>query len=293
MSTLILDTPDYQLSLQQELLHIAHPEYHTRVYPLAAFERLVLGKGISVTTDLQLKLSELGKELVLLGHKSSAALFNPYHAPNGLRLVQYQAVIQPTWRTILIRLLLLARWRGQNRILRRLQQPILPAFPLNQENLMAAEAQMSHHYWQAWSRCFSQDGFNGRVRQPPTDPLNALLSLSATLDDQALIAPLLAEGFDVALGLHHATGYRRPSLVLDIKELTRADVEGWVLSLWQSGLLQPAHFSYSEQGCRLTREGQQRFYPAWYRWQKRRKTSVRRLVRLCRRILLQVVSKEA
>ncbi|WP_407635428.1 CRISPR-associated endonuclease Cas1 [Dickeya parazeae] len=48
-----------------------------------------------------------------------------------------------------------------------------------------------------------ESGFQGRQRQPPGDPINALLSLSSTLEDQALIRPLLAEGFDINLGLHH------------------------------------------------------------------------------------------
>jgi len=292
MSTLILDTPDYQLSLQQDLLHIAHPEQKPRLYPLTAVDRIILGKGITLTTDLQIKLSESGKNVVFLGHKSCTTLFNPCSTPNGLRLQQYQAIQDTAIKSTLTMLLLQARRRGQNRVLHRLEQTSLPPFPDIPINFMQAEAVMSHYYWQAWARCFHSSGFTGRMRRPPTDPINALLSLSSTLEDQVLMAPLLAEGFDVTLGLHHVTGYQRPSLVLDIKELTRADVEWWVLTLWKRKILLPEHFSQNDSGCRLTKEGQQHFYTAWHRWQKRRKVSLRRMVKLSRHLLQRTLNSE-
>lgn len=286
MSTLVLDTPDYQLSLQQELLHIAHPQLPTRVYPLSALERLVIGRGVMLSSDLPLKLSELGKTLVLLGHKSSAVLLNSYNAPNDLKLIQYKAVIDEQWRKRLVTLLLHVRWRGQNRVLKKLSLPLLQ--PLNVEpatNLMLLEAQASHQYWRCWAQRFHKSGFNGRLRRPATDPINALLSLTSTLEDQALIKPLLAEGFDLSLGFHHVTGYRRASLVLDIKEMTRADLEMWISVNWINGTFNDTHFEQTQFGCKLNKVGQKIFYAAWFRWQKKRKTHLRRLIRLCRLIL--------
>lgn len=285
MTTLLLDTPDHQLSLQNDLLHIAYPNQESRLFPLSAIERLVVGRGISLSSDLQLKWSELGKELVILGHKTSAVLINPTTAPNNLRLLQYQAVTKDEIRTRLVFSLLEARRHGQNRVLRRLAMPLLPAPQCIPNNLMLYEAHMSRVYWRAWAHCFAQSGFTGRERQPPLNPLNALLSLTSTLEDSSLTAPLLAEGFDLTLGIHHSTGYRRASLVLDIKELTRAELELWIIVQWQTQKLTMDHFEQTEFGCRLTRAGQQIFYPAWFKWQKKRKLHLRRMVRLCRRLL--------
>ncbi|MBB1420782.1 CRISPR-associated endonuclease Cas1 [Pseudoalteromonas sp. SG43-7] len=265
MTILVLDTPNHQLSLQNDLLHIAHPEQAPRLVPLSGFERLVVGRGISLSSDLQLKCSELGKELVILGHKSSAVLINPSTAPNNLRLLQYHAVTREDIRTRLEFALLEARRHGQNRVLKRLAMPLLPPPVAMPNNLMLHEAHMSRTYWRAWSYCFKHDDFAGRERQPPQDPLNALLSLTSTLEDSALTAPLLAEGFDLTLGLHHATGYRRASLTLDIKELTRAEQELWIIAQWQTAKLTKHDFAQTEYGCRLTRSGQQKFYPAWFK----------------------------
>ncbi|EKO3693294.1 CRISPR-associated endonuclease Cas1 [Vibrio metschnikovii] len=292
MTSLILDLPDFSLSVQDNALHIAHPQQPSRLLPLAEIERLIVGKGIALSTDLQLKLSELGKELVIVGHKTSATIFNSASAPNNLRLLQYQAISQETLRQRYAWALLTARRRGQNRVLKQLAMPLLatPSCPPN--NLMLYEAEMSRKYWQAWAQCFQLDGFTGRERQPPSDPINALLSLTATLEDHALIPHLLAEGFDLCLGFHHCTGYRRSSLVLDIKELTRSDLEAWLIALWRTKRLTAQHFEQTDYGCRLTRTGQQLFYPAWFGWQKQRKTTLRRIVRLCRRYLERGVTNE-
>lgn len=292
MTSLVLDMPDFSLSVQDSVLHIAHPQQPSRLLPLAEIERVVVGKGIAISTDLHLKLSELGKELVIVGHKHSAMIFNSASAPNNLRLLQYRAICQESQRQRFVWALLSARRRGQNRVLKQLGMPLLatPTCPPN--NLMLYEAEMSRKYWQAWAQCFQLDGFTGRERQPPSDPINALLSLTATLEDSALTPHLLAEGFDLCLGFHHRTGYRRSSLVLDIKELTRSDLEAWLIALWRTQKLTAQDFEQTEYGCRLTRAGQQRFYPAWFGWQKQRQKALRRMIRLCRRYLERGTSHE-
>ncbi|WP_217536052.1 CRISPR-associated endonuclease Cas1 [Vibrio metschnikovii] len=100
MTSLVLDMPDFSLSVQDSVLHIAHPQQPSRLLPLAEIERVVVGKGIAISTDLHLKLSELGKELVIVGHKHSAMIFNSASAPNNLRLLQYQAICQESQRLV-------------------------------------------------------------------------------------------------------------------------------------------------------------------------------------------------
>jgi len=288
MSCLILEQPDYRLSLQEGLLRLTHPAESPRLYALGHFSQILLGEGIAVSSDLLLALAARGIALLITGQRSCVQLLDPRQAPNGLRLAQYAAIHQEACRQQLVWRLLAWRRQGQNRILARLGAAPLPALP-SHGNPMLAEAELSKRYWQAWANRFAVAGFSGRQRRPAPDPINALLSLTATLEDQALLPPLLAEGFDPALGFHHSTGYQRASLLLDIKELTRAELEGWVLEAWQSQSLQPRHFQQTAQGCRLTREGQQIFYPRWFAWQKQRKHHLRRLARLCRLALEQVL----
>lgn len=84
--------------------------------------------------------------------------------------------------------------------------------------------------------------FPGRRRRPPTDPVNALLSLGYTLLLQRVQARLEALGYEIALGALHDLHPGRPSLACDLLEPLRCQVDRWVLAVCTSGQLTPEHF---------------------------------------------------
>ena len=100
--------------------------------------------------------------------------------------------------------------------------------------------------------------FPGRVRRPPPDPVNALLSLVYTLLHEHCRAALAAAGLDPALGFLHQPRSGRASLALDLMEEFRpviADPVVW--TLLNKRILSPADFTVNrpEGGVRLTPEG--------------------------------------
>jgi CRISPR-associated protein Cas1 len=71
------------------------------------------------------------------------------------------------------------------------------------------------------------------VRRPPTDPVNALLSLGYTLLFNVVMAGVNLVGFDPYLGCLHSVEYGRPSLALDLMEEWRpVIVDTLVLSVF-------------------------------------------------------------
>lgn len=64
--------------------------------------------------------------------------------------------------------------------------------------------------------------FDGRVRRPPTDPLNALLSFAYSLVTQECVSALQGVGLDPYVGFLHRDRPGRPSLALDLLEEFRA-----------------------------------------------------------------------
>ncbi len=60
--------------------------------------------------------------------------------------------------------------------------------------------------------------FKKRIRRPPTDPVNALLSLGYTLLFNTVLSATYMAGFDPYLGFLHTVDYGRPSLALDLME---------------------------------------------------------------------------
>ena len=88
------------------------------------------------------------------------------------------------------------------------------------DSLRGLEGKASAAYFEGFSRGFLAEGvsFNKRVRRPPTDPVNALLSLGYTLLFNSVMGAVSLVGFDPYLGALHAVDYGRPSLALDLME---------------------------------------------------------------------------
>ena len=80
----------------------------------------------------------------------------------------------------------------------------------------------------AYFRCFgkllvNQDQwpFEGRVKRPPTDAVNALLSFGYSLLTNKVASAVQLVGFDHFVGYLHSSFYGRPALALDLVEESR------------------------------------------------------------------------
>ena len=88
------------------------------------------------------------------------------------------------------------------------------------ESLRGFEGAGSSAYFSGLARGFIGEGvsFEKRIRRPPTDPVNALLSLGYTLLFNTVMSAASMVGFDPYLGTLHSVEYGRPSLALDLME---------------------------------------------------------------------------
>jgi CRISPR-associated protein Cas1 len=110
--------------------------------------------------------------------------------------------------------------------------------------------------------------FPGRVRRPPTDPVNALLSLGYTFLTNRAIARIQAAGLELNLGALHEYRPGRPSLACDLIEPLRAPVvDRWVLQLCNRKSVTPADFTNDPQlGVRLQPDRFGAVLAGWERW---------------------------
>lgn len=114
--------------------------------------------------------------------------------------------------------------------------------------------------------------FAKRVRRPPTDPVNALLSFGYTLLMNDIHSAVNIVGFDPYIGYLHAEKYGRPSLPLDLMEECRTPiVDALVVACLNKRILTRDSFVQNEEGtsCRLTDEGRRTFLQ---QYEARRKT---------------------
>jgi len=97
--------------------------------------------------------------------------------------------------------------------------------------------------------------FTHRTRQPPTDPVNSLLSFGYTLLFYNLYGLIVARGLHPYVGHLHLLRDRHPALASDLIEEFRAPiVDSLVLYLVNSKVLTPADFSRLANGPCLLRD---------------------------------------
>lgn len=92
--------------------------------------------------------------------------------------------------------------------------------------------------------------FRGRNRRPPTDCVNALLSLGYSLLTSSVTSALEAVGLDPCVGFLHRDRPGRPGLALDLMEELRAYlVDRFVLSLINLRRVKSDDFVFRENGA--------------------------------------------
>lgn len=108
--------------------------------------------------------------------------------------------------------------------------------------------------------------FDARNRRPPTDPVNAMLSLAYAMLTRHLTVALASVGFDPYRGFYHAPRYGRPALALDVMEPFRPLIaDSVVLSAVNTGEVGAGDFVVAATGTALTQAGRRRFVEAFER----------------------------
>lgn len=137
--------------------------------------------------------------------------------------------------------------RDFQKALAQLEQAIAPIdHTAAIDSLRGLEGSGSAAYFGCFDRLIRADDFQfaARRRRPPTDPVNALLSLGYALLRHDVQSAVNLVGFDPYLGYLHTQRYGRPSLALDLMEEFRPlVVDAVVLSSLNRRAIVPGDFT--------------------------------------------------
>lgn len=132
------------------------------------------------------------------------------------------------------------------RAVEALERAIAPIDKTDQiDSLRGLEGSGSAAYFGCFNELIRNEDFSftKRVRRPPTDPINSLLSFGYALLGHDVQSAVNIVGFDPYLGYLHTERYGRPSLALDLMEEFRPlVVDRLVLSVINKKQLLPSHF---------------------------------------------------
>ncbi|HCB14069.1 MAG TPA: CRISPR-associated endonuclease Cas1 [Gammaproteobacteria bacterium] len=276
MCTLYLDQQGGQLGREGLQLVLRDREGGKRCFPLEQVERVLVYGRIQLTTDALDALLERGVPTTLLS--SRGWLHGHLQGERGgqvrRRARQYALMEDEAMALKVARALVTAKLRNQRWFLRTHDSPRAAALePFIASARTAKDAAVLRGVEGSGAKCYfaafatllagSPFTFPGRRKRPPTDPINALLSLGYTLLLGELRSGLQGYGLDAFAGVFHASDGGQPSCALDLMEPLRPLDDRLVLRLaWHRFV--PADFEAGSDGACQVRDGRRGpIYAAW------------------------------
>lgn len=288
MGVLHVDRRDAALAYRDGAVEVRVPGAPASLTPIGSLDRIVVTGSAIVSTGLLAQCWERGVGfLVLSGRRGmpTARLAAAPHGDAGLRLAQALATQDPLLRRRLAALIVSAKITGQAGVLRRLsagrpggralsasamttiaraRRRIRLDQSLGVDSLRGIEGAVAAAYFPALAAFFPPSlGFSRRVRRPPTDPVNAALSLGYAMATAEASRQAQIAGLDPAIGALHGLAHGREALALDLVELARPRVDRFVHDLFRTRTLTADHFTRSGDAMLLGKAGRARFHAAW------------------------------
>ena len=252
-------------------------------FPALKVEQVVVFGNINLTTPAIHYMLREGIDCVFCSSygKYHGRLFSTESRFGLLRQHQLRATAEPSTRLAIAREVTRGKLMNQRtlllRYLRERDEPQLKLAANGIEDslekldraedvgsVLGLEGHAGALYYRAFKTVLKQDmGFTARVRRPPTDPVNSLLSFGYTLMVYGMQAAVHTVGLDPFLGFLHAAKHSRPSLVLDlIEEFRPIIVDSVVLRTINTRAITEDDFKppdESRKGVFLTQEGIKKF----------------------------------
>jgi CRISPR-associated protein Cas1 len=156
--------------------------------------------------------------------------------------------------------------------------------------LMACEGRARAAYYQAFEKIIKRDvEFKKRVRRPPDNMVNALISFTNGLVYSSVLTQIYRSQLDPTISFLHEPGFRRFSLALDLAEIFKPILaDRLVFRLFNNGQLSEKHFAADLNCCYLKESGRKTVLQEWDKRlgttiehrRLKRKVSYERLIRL-------------
>lgn len=295
LRTLFVQTEGTRLLLEGDAVKAVRDDAPSRRLPLNAIDSIVVLSGVDVSTPLLTRCGEDGRTVAFLSRfgKPRAIVEGALSGRGRLRVLQHQrrldigaraeascAIVRGKLRQLAWGLRQWARDidAAKSELLRHsasdiesMQAGLMGA---TRESALGIEGAASRRYFEGMAVALRYQSFEGRLRRPPMDIVNAALSLAYGLSRVAVHGALHSAGLDPYCGFLHGDRDGQPSLVLDMLEEFRPEADRLAVSLFNRRKLRPEHFRTQVGGAvEFTEEGSAILLDAWHQ-QRNRMVSV-------------------
>lgn len=310
MGTVFIDRKDIELKVDGNSIAFYSNGKRQGGIPLTPLKRVVIVGNVKLDTSFIHRLVRNGISIVFFtGRLKYCGIINgPLHNNGYLRVKQYEKSLRD-FAQVISKELIVEKILSQKQFIieMRLINPIL-SMDVNKaietmdktlntltetlpsiESLRGIEGSISSIYFSLYCKLFPPSlKFSKRVKRPPTDPVNAMLSFVYTLIHYEMVREIQLIGLDPTIGFYHQFEYGRESLACDLVEKYRVSVDRFVFEIFRNRLLSSRNFTKDEQtsAVYLGKGGRKIFYPLYEEWAQKQRSLWRQEVEiLARRIL--------
>ncbi len=309
MGSLYIDRKDLELRIDGQAIAFYSKKKREGIVPLGPLKRVIIAGNIKLETSVLHKLAINNISVLFLYGKRlrfAGILHGRLHRNGLLRLKQYEKS-QSAFALIVATDLVARKLQKNKKFLEEMAEQrkdikyeLIKAIETikaiidqvnqqpNIESLRGLEGSAANAYYRAFSLLFPPSlGFHARVRRPPTDPVNALLSLIYTFLHFEMVREIECLGLDPLIGFYHAFEYGRESLACDLVEPFRPDVDRFVYNLFKEEQLTHSDFKKESDNnsCYLKKESRRKLFLLYESWaQNQRSLWAEEVKSLARRI---------
>ncbi len=281
MATLYLNEQRSIVKKRDGYLIVQYPDKRSIEVPLIKVSQVVVSGDVTLTTPALHTLLEMGIEVCFLsmyGHFRGR--LSPPVAKNALlRREQYRAHADQERALKLAQVCVTGKLENMRTMLLRANRSLqdgevaeatvairnmIHQVPQSMKigSLLGIEGNGSAAYFGVFGKLLRDSmTFVRRRRRPPTDPVNAMLSLGYTLLLHQVSSAVQVVGLDPYVGFLHQPRYGRPALVLDLMEEFRPIIaDSVVLNIVNHRILSNQDFHEELGVVHLKPEARKTFY---------------------------------
>lgn len=283
MATLYLSEQQSIVKKRDEYLVVQYPGPEKRKIevPLIKISQVVVSGDVTLTTPALHMLLESGIEVCFLSmYGQFRGRLSPPVAKNALlRREQFKASYDPQRAILVAQACVQGKLENMRTMLlranRQLQDSAISEATVTMQqmirqapqatsigSLMGMEGNGSAAYFNVFGKLLRGSmTFTRRRRRPPTDPVNAMLSLGYTLLQHQVASAIQVVGFDPYVGYLHQPRYGRPALALDLMEEFRPIItDSVVLNIVNHRILTEQDFKEELGVVYLKPDARKKFY---------------------------------
>jgi CRISPR-associated protein Cas1 len=262
MRVAVIDKKDITIKVDRSTL-----KFNGESLPFGLMDILLINHRVNLSSRDILKLNEASIALLIISHnnKNISLLYSANTKNGGLRLAQYNALgyrlefakyfITQKIKTHIEHLSYFDKQLSMNNIMEEIEKCN------SVDTLIGVEGIFAKNYFKEYFALFPKEFRpTKRTKNPPKDPVNAILSFWYSLYYNILTIKLLSVGFEPAIGYLHTPFRQHNALSSDFIEIFRAEINHAILGIFRNNLITKEDFKYRNGGVYLSFEGRKKVW---------------------------------